>query len=231
MIDMDVIGNYLLHIVAALGCGMAIGLERQLGQHPAGIRTNALVCLGSALFVNLTSLVGDRDLTRVAAQIVSGVGFICGGAILREGISVRGMNTAATLWCSAAIGTLVGADLTLLAVIGTVAIIGAHLLFKPIANWVDNYTHSNVETELLYEVKIVCQRVQEAKVRALLLELIKTARLRLQGLSLQDGTATDHVEMRVNLFALMHDEQAMNDLVANLASQETVKRVSWDKAH
>src|SRR6266478_4154737 len=97
-IDWTLIGHFLVRIVAALAMGMAIGVERQLGQHPAGLRTNALVCLGSALFVSLTTLMSDRDSpTRVAAQIVSGIGFICGGAILREGLSVRGMNTAATL--------------------------------------------------------------------------------------------------------------------------------------
>ncbi len=228
---MEVIGLFTLRIIAALGFGVAIGIERQLGQHPAGVRTNALVCLGSALFVNLTSLLDDPDLTRVAAQIVSGVGFICGGAILREGLTVRGLNTAATMWCSAAIGTLVGADKILLAGIGTIAIILAHLVFKPLAHFLDNYTLGKTETELLYEVKIVSLRTQEEKVRALLIEQIKSSKLRLQGLALQDCQPADHVEMTVHLFALQHDEQAMNDLVSTLASQETVDRVSWKKAH
>jgi putative Mg2+ transporter-C (MgtC) family protein len=230
--DTDVVIDFSIRILAALGMGVAIGIERQLGQHPAGLRTNALVCLGSALFVNLTFLMGDKDSpTRIAAQIVSGIGFICGGAILREGINVRGMNTAATIWCTAAIGTLIGADKILIAFIGTVAIILAHLLFRPLAHYLDNYTQSKTETELLYDVKIVCQCAQVAHIRALLLEQIKLAKLRLQGLSLQDADTSGLVEMKVHLFALQHDEQAMNDLVARLASQEEVNRVSWGKAH
>src|SRR5476649_1682367 len=115
MEDLDVVAWFVLRLLAALALGVAIGIERQMGQHPAGMRTNALVCLGSALFVGLTALVGDKDSpTRVAAQIVSGMGFICGGAIMREGVTVRGMNTAATIWCTAAIGTLVGSDKILL---------------------------------------------------------------------------------------------------------------------
>jgi putative Mg2+ transporter-C (MgtC) family protein len=180
----------------------------------------------------LTSLVSDRDSpTRIAAQVVSGVGFICGGAILREGISVRGMNTAATIWCTSAIGTLIGVDKFLLASLGTVAIIASHLLFRPIAHFLDRYTQGKGEMDLLCEVKIVCLRTKEEKVRTLLIEQIQAARLRLQGLSLQDTSAVDQVEMIVHLFALQHDELAMNDLVSRLASQEEVARVSWGKSH
>src|SRR5262245_50173167 len=92
--------------------GVAIGLERQFRQHTAGLRTNALVCVGAALFVSLSRFISpDTSPTRVAAQVVSGIGFLGGGVILREGFNVRGMNTAATLWCSAAVGTLAGAGL------------------------------------------------------------------------------------------------------------------------
>ncbi len=100
---LDFTGNVAL---AAL-LGTLIGLERQLHQHPAGLRTNALVAIGAALFVSLTALMGDTSSpSRVAAYIVSGVGFLGGGAILKEGANVRGLTTAAGLWCSAAVGTM-----------------------------------------------------------------------------------------------------------------------------
>ena len=184
------------------------------------------------MFVSLSRLVSpEASPTRIAAQVVSGIGFICGGAILREGINVRGMNTAATLWCTAAIGALVGIGAWPLAILGTVAIVLAHFLFRPLAHFIDNYTQGKMEMEVLCEVKIACLRVQEEKVRALLLEQIKLANLRLQGLSLQDTPSPDHVEMIVHLYALQHNEQTMNDLVSCLASQEAVGRVSWAKAH
>src|ERR1700722_15434038 len=94
--------TFALRIGFALLLGALIGLERQWRQHTAGLRTNTLVCLGAALFVSLAPLIGQpSESTRDAAQVVSGIGFLGGGVILREGFTVRGMNTAATLWCSA----------------------------------------------------------------------------------------------------------------------------------
>jgi putative Mg2+ transporter-C (MgtC) family protein len=223
------LGDFLMRILAALGMGLAIGIERQLGQHPAGVRTNALVCLGSALFVTL-STIDKSDSTRIAGQIVSGVGFVAGGVILREGINVRGMNTAATLWCSAAIGTLAGFGHIFFALLGTLAVLGSHLLFRPLAHIIDNYTQGKGEMELLYEVKLVCQRMKEEMVRAILIEQIGNAKLRLQGMSQEDTSSPDQVEMKVRLYALQHNEQAMNDLVARLAGLPEVFRVSWGKA-
>src|SRR4051812_44299980 len=86
--------SFILNVGAALLMGAAIGLERQFRQRTAGLRTNALVCVGAALFVSLSRLIGpEASPSRVAAQVVSGVGFLGGGIILREGFNVRGMNT------------------------------------------------------------------------------------------------------------------------------------------
>src|SRR5207302_11111904 len=104
--------NFAFNLGAAFLMGMAIGVERQFGQHLAGVRTNALVSIGAAMFVSLSRiLVQGGDPTRVAGQVVSGIGFLGGGVILREGLTIRGLNTAATLWCSAAVGSLAGAGL------------------------------------------------------------------------------------------------------------------------
>ena len=91
---------------SALLFGGIIGFERQWHQRMAGLRTNALVSLGAAGFVVFSMAVADSSPTRVAAQVVSGIGFLGAGVILREGINIRGLNTAATLWCSAMVGTL-----------------------------------------------------------------------------------------------------------------------------
>jgi putative Mg2+ transporter-C (MgtC) family protein len=90
--------NFIMNIGAALLLGMAIGVERHYRQHPAGLRTNALVSLGAALFVSLAlEYPGESSPTRMASYVISGMGFLGGGVILREGLNVRGMNTAATL--------------------------------------------------------------------------------------------------------------------------------------
>lgn len=101
-----------LALAAVLGA--LIGLEREYRGYPAGVRTMALVCMGSALFASLTSLFGG-DPSRVAAGIVSGIGFLGAGLILREGGSVKGITTAATIWTCAAVGSAVGAQVYIVA--------------------------------------------------------------------------------------------------------------------
>ena len=99
----EIVGRMALAAVL----GALIGLEREYRGYPAGVRTMALVCMGSALFADSTSLFGG-DPSRVAAQIVSGIGFLGAGLIVREGGSVRGITTAATIWATAAVGIAVG---------------------------------------------------------------------------------------------------------------------------
>lgn len=101
-------------LLLALGLGAVVGLERRLRGHPAGIHTNALVSLGSAAFV-VAGLALGSDVSRVAAQVVTGSGFICAGVILHQGTDIRGLNTAATLWCTSAMGVLAAVNRPLLA--------------------------------------------------------------------------------------------------------------------
>src|SRR5450432_4586484 len=103
-----------LQLLLALGLGAIVGLERRLRGHPAGIHTNALVALGSAAFV-IAGLTLGGDISRVAAQVVTGSGFICAGVILHRGTDIRGLNTAATLWCASAMGVLSAVNRPLLA--------------------------------------------------------------------------------------------------------------------
>jgi putative Mg2+ transporter-C (MgtC) family protein len=98
----------LIQIVVAAGLGAAVGFERELSAQPAGLRTHMLVSLGAALFTIAGAQFTDGDPTRVAAQVVTGIGFLGGGAILREGMSIRGLTTAASLWVAAALGLAIG---------------------------------------------------------------------------------------------------------------------------
>lgn len=115
-----------LRLTAGLVLGAIIGFERELHRQPAGFRTHSLVALGAALFtiVSAYGFSGDLvDPTRIAAQIVSGIGFIGAGTILRYRGGIRGLTTAASLWSVAAIGTAAGAGLLAMAVIGTILIL------------------------------------------------------------------------------------------------------------
>jgi putative Mg2+ transporter-C (MgtC) family protein len=108
-------------ILLAVCCGTAIGFERQLKHKPAGLRTNVLICLGAAVFTIISArMAGDKDaITRIAAQIVTGVGFLGAGAVIQDRGGIFGLTTAATIWLVASIGMACGAKLYALAIIST----------------------------------------------------------------------------------------------------------------
>jgi putative Mg2+ transporter-C (MgtC) family protein len=138
-------------IMFAVIFGAVIGIERQWRFKATGTRTNALVSAGAALFVVLGTdgfAGGVTDPTRVAAQVVSGIGFLGAGVILRDGLSVRGLATAATLWCSAAVGSLAGAGLIWMAAIGAVAVVACNTVLPPISQFIMRRTHNGHPAEL-----------------------------------------------------------------------------------
>ena len=163
---------FAINIVAALVMGTTIGLERQFGQHTAGLRTNALVCVGAALFVSLARLTAPGDTTRIAAQVVSGIGFLGGGVILREGFNVRGMNTAATLWCSGAIGTLAGSGLWREGAIGTAVVVALHLALRPIVAAIEIRKTLSGQVETHYRMRVICHENEAALIRGVFMRHI-----------------------------------------------------------
>ena len=125
-LTMDLQLELALRLTAGLVLGAIIGFERELHRQPAGFRTHSLVALGAALFtiVSAYGFSGPMvDPTRIAAQIVSGIGFIGAGTILQHRGNIRGLTTAASLWSVAAIGTAAGAGLVVMAIIGTILIL------------------------------------------------------------------------------------------------------------
>jgi putative Mg2+ transporter-C (MgtC) family protein len=226
-------GEFVLNIGAALAMGMAIGLERQWRQHTAGLRTNTLVCVGAALFVSLSRLMQDTNSpTRIASYIVSGIGFLGGGVILREGLNVRGMNTAATLWCVAAVGALSGSGFPAHALLGAAVILGVHLGLRPLARWVDVHTRHAPDAELLYRVRVVCQQPQEALIRTILQRHINShASLTIQGISTQDTGEDGKATVVVEIFALGRNDKAMEALMSRINIEPSVTSVRWERVH
>ena len=130
-----IVTQSIISLVLALILGVAIGLERQIRKHPAGLHTNALVCMGSAAYTLVALLITqDSSPTRIAGQVVTGVGFMCAGVIWHHDDTVRGLNTAATIWCTAAVGVLAGLNFSLLAVVAAVILLAANVLL----HWVEH---------------------------------------------------------------------------------------------
>src|SRR6201994_1168767 len=123
-------------LLLALILGACVGAERQWRQRAAGLRTNTLVCFGAAAFVDLGLTIAPGT-TQVIAYVVSGVGFLGAGAIMKDGGSVRGLNTAATLWCSAAVGACAGAGEMLDAAFVTVLLISINIILRPLSRYID----------------------------------------------------------------------------------------------
>lgn len=130
MIDIALQVDLSIRLIVAAALGLAVGFEREIHGHPAGLRTHMLVAVGSALFTVLSaygfggvSNAGPIDPTRIAAQIVSGIGFLGAGAILKDGIVIRGLTTAASLWAVSAVGMAAGAGEHLIAVVATATIL------------------------------------------------------------------------------------------------------------
>ena len=116
-------------LFVALVLGALIGLERALRRHQAGFHTSALVALGSAAFVVAGTLTGDdANPSRVAGQVVTGVGFLCAGVILHQGVTIRGLNTAATVWCCSAVGVLAGLGFNAWAVLAAALVLAANVV-------------------------------------------------------------------------------------------------------
>jgi putative Mg2+ transporter-C (MgtC) family protein len=175
--------QYGLRLGCALLCGALIGAERQWRQRTAGLRTYTLVSVGSALFVMLASLTpGDSSPTRIAAQIVTGIGFIGAGVIMRSGLNVRGLNTAGTIWCSSAVGTLAGSGNFWPALGGAAAVLAINTLLRPIVRLINRQPVDPSEQEFRYSLQLTCLGRQETQLRTLLVQLTSVSPLVLQEL-------------------------------------------------
>ena len=119
-------------IVLATALGYLIGMERELHGKAVGTRTISLIAIGSALYVLMSPAITGGDNSRIIAQVVSGIGFLGAGIIFKDGDTVKGLTTAATVWCAAAIGCLCGYGMFVEAIVGTLAIMTVNLFFKHI---------------------------------------------------------------------------------------------------
>jgi putative Mg2+ transporter-C (MgtC) family protein len=216
-----------LHLVTAVALGGLIGIERQWRQRLAGLRTNTLVALGAASFLVFSGLAGDSSPTRVAAQVVSGIGFLGAGLIFKEGLSVHGLNTAATLWCSAAVGVLAGAGYPAHAALTTVLVIFVNLCLRPIAYFIQAQPTSLTELVNRYRITVVCRQDAEAHIRALLLQAMVGATMRFHELTSHNIEGTDRVEVCATITAHARMDEALEQIVGRLSLEAQVTAARW----
>jgi putative Mg2+ transporter-C (MgtC) family protein len=221
-----------MRLGTALLIGAVIGFERQWRQRMAGLRTNALVAIGAAGFVVFSTTVsGDNSPTRVAAQIVSGIGFLGAGVILREGINIRGLNTAATLWCSAMVGTFAGAGQLAASVLAGAFIVGTNLFLRPIVRLINKQPLGAVEVETQYAVELRCQGQQEAHTRALLLQATTSAGLGLRRLTSENLEDSPQVTVSALLVSPSRRDAALEQIIGRMSLEPFVTAAHWQVKH
>lgn len=220
---------FAIRLGLALILGAFIGAERQWRQRMAGLRTNALVAAGAAMFVMLTALTARSadDSFRIAGQIVSGIGFLGAGVILRNGLNITGLNTAATLWCSAAIGTLAGYGMYGSAITGAVAVIAANVCLRPIGKVLNRGT-GTADADITYLFRIAARTDQEAHMRALLLHSLGGQPLLLKSLKSDDVEGTDKVEVLATMTSTGRQNLLLEQIVNRLSLEPGVSGVSWE---
>jgi len=215
------------NLLAAFLMGGLIGFERQWRQRLAGLRTNTLVAIGAASFVIFAAQVpGDASPTRVAAQVVSGIGFLGAGIIFKEGLNVRGLNTAATLWCSAAVGTMCGAGLFPIAAIATGFIIAVNLLLRPLVRLIQLQPLGSTELESRYALSVICHGEAEAHVRALLLRDL-TTNLHILEIESENIEGTNRVEVAALVRADVRQDRAIEQIIGRLSLEPLVTAARW----
>ena len=220
--------NWIFRIVLATLCGCAIGYERTSRNKSAGIRTHAIIALGSSMFMIISKYaffdVSTADGARVAAQIVSGIGFIGGGLILKDGFNVRGLNTAATIWCSAACGTLPGVGLYAEAAVLVACVLITHCLFRPLCTWIEKKESGLFQ----YTVHVECEQNLSNKIQQIIMNVLSFDRnVKLNALfhKTSGKKAIVYCDME-----MQGEHKVLLDLlVSRLRSQDGVFSAGWEK--
>jgi putative Mg2+ transporter-C (MgtC) family protein len=224
--DLHVLGEAALRLLMAVLMGSAIGIERQWHQKMAGLRTNALVALGACGYVLFSWLVDKGDPTRVAAQVVTGIGFLGAGVILREGVNVHGLNTAATLWCSAMVGTFAGAGFYGPSVLAAILVVATNVLLRPFVRAINGRLMIATDVETYYTIEIVCPAAEEARLRLMLLTSMAQGSLSLRRIESSDVPDSGNVKVTAHALAAKRIDSAVEQIIGRL-SLDNVSAANW----
>jgi putative Mg2+ transporter-C (MgtC) family protein len=210
--DLELLGRLLLAAVL----GGAIGAERELNDQAAGLRTHMLLTIGACVFtlVSAYGFGGPTDPSRLAAQIVTGIGFLGGGAIVRHGLTVKGLTTAASIWATASVGVAIGAGSYLLGVGGAVLVVGTLFGLRRVSKLLQRWGVSREEFVLATRPGFDVEQI---------VEVVRRERVDLRGLERQDADEEGRVVLVVKLPPRYRPEQ----LLDALGRLEGVRQVEW----
>lgn len=213
---------FIYRLIVCYILSILIGVERLYRNKATGLRTNALVGLGSFLFVYVSAGDVSTDKFRIASQIVSGMGFLGAGIILRNGNKIKGLNTAATLWTVAAIGVLCAYGFILEAIAGTFLVLFSNVFLRDISSKIIEKINNNSREKCIIDV--TCDDEIEVVIRTLITENIEKNSIQMESLNRNRGSDKS-VKLRFE-FITSRPELIM-DLVNRLSEEVGVHKVNW----
>ena len=217
--------DFLCRISICFVLGLIIGIERQYRRRVAGMRTITLVALGSFLFVSISFLTNPVDVTRIAAQVVSGIGFLGAGVIIRDGQNIRGLNTAATLWWSAAVGTLTALGFIIEAVIGVLYILVSNIILRIVSKKMMNKIKSNQMEH--YSLTVLCDKEKELTIKNMLLQKLRSNQIFIK--SFNTSKFEDNKKIETNIDIASNEVDSFNNTINKLCLESGVNSVMFNK--
>jgi putative Mg2+ transporter-C (MgtC) family protein len=217
----------LVSLFAAFVLGGLIGAELQYRQRGGGLRTHVLVSVGAATFVDIgMHLNCHPGATQIIAYVVSGVGFLGAGVIMKEGRNVWGLNTAATLWCSAAVGACAGADLAVEAIALTAFVLAGNTLLRPLVSAINRAPISAETTEAQYEVRVTTDSEHLENLREALEAQLRAGSYPIRDVEVEDRDAGT-VEPVAILLSTDANPAELDAIVSRVRNMPGVEHVSW----
>ncbi|MBS9476143.1 MgtC/SapB family protein [Ancylobacter radicis] len=226
-------GDFLstfISLAVAFALGTVIGAERQYRQRTAGLRTNVLVAIGACQFVDMAMhLSGPEGAVRVVAYVVSGIGFLGAGVIMKEGANIRGLNTAATLWCSAAVGACAGADLVAQAILLTLFVLAGNTMLRPLVTVLERAPRSEEATEATYGVSAVVRADAASELQGKLAALLEAAHFPIDVIEPQDRP-DGMVELRATLVNTSVRIAELDAIIMRIRHMPNIVSATWTRS-
>ncbi|WP_438436269.1 MgtC/SapB family protein [Klebsiella pneumoniae] len=212
----------IFNLVIAFLLGFFIGLERQFRQRNAGLRTHILVTMGAAAFVSVASnLTGTDGAVRVVSYVVSGIGFIGAGVIMRQDGGVQGLNTSATIWCCGAVGAASGAGLYTISIATALLILSINVLLRPIVNFIDRKP-LNEKSEITHNINIITDVENGKKVIEKIRATLTTKNIQMTDFNINSfGANQIMIKAVLNVTSISPEE--MNEILDTLNENDLVE--------
>lgn len=213
--------KFIVYLLICFFLSFFIGIERQYRHRSVGLRTTILVAIGSYLFASFSFLLNDYniDLTRIASQIVTGIGFLGAGVILKDGIKIRGLTTAATLWCTASIGVLCASGFILEAISGTTIILFSNVFLRYI-NKVVNQKSKDEQTKEEFKITIT---VSKENIKEVKNDITNNTKININKLVAKKNT------LILNITFFKPEEKQITEVIDTITKKYDIEEYSYEK--